>query len=454
MKKSSKRIISMILAVIMLIGVMGFSVMADDSQYKYYAVLGDSNASGYGMDAYFENAGSTEAVKEGDLIAGSYPAIIAEELGIDYVDVQSHCAWRTNEFLHMIDPDCGIAWDSFFLRALDFVKTSTLVGKGEAIVNAVEKADFITVDFGSNDIYSYAIYETYNEFADELEGVLDDLNDIADGFENIFSDIPGAMTDITAIMQNPQLALDAIFAAADKLGFLMPLIDFFKATLDENTAEFETNIVTVVEKIRELNPDAKIIMMGVFCPISFDVRVDHKVVLDFKSSSDKRISGINDYLKNQCPVKDEYTFVDNSKTECYGIGALDVQKLLAIDENVKYSAVKMVHPNEYGHQYLADQILNALAAENVTPELTGRYSSIIKRNTLNWNEIDGAVKYNVYRSTSPDGNYRYIGSSKSDIYYDYLTLFGATYYYKICAVMDTTGTITTDFSNTVSLKAR
>ena len=439
MKKSLKRTLSLVLAVILLMGVLGTSAFANTANYEYYTVLGDSNASGYGMDAYFANAELYgEHVKEGCLIPGTYPAIIAEALGIETVDVQSHCAWRTNEFLHMLSFDNDIVpWDSFFLRALDFVNRNT-VGrdKSEAIINAIKKADLISIDFGSNDIYSFSIYETYNTYAVELEKLLDDLNDLGKVFDD------------------PQTALAALFDAADKAGLLIPIINEFKKNLDENTAEFENNIAIVVEKVRELNPDAKMIMMGVFCPISFDMRVNGDVVLDFKSSSDKRIAGINNYLKNECRCKDEYTFIDASKPECYGIGALDFQLLLALSEDVKYSAVKMVHPNEAGHKYLAESILSTLKTESYIPVVAPRYSTYIKTNTLNWNTVDGAVKYKVYRSTSLDGNYTLMGTSTKDIFYDYLTFPGITYYYKVCAVMDKYGSICSDFSDPVSIKAK
>ncbi len=433
MKKTLKRTLAMLLAVIMLVSVLGVASLADaaveENPYKYYTVLGDSNASGYGLDAYFANAGSTEAVKEGDLIPGSYPAIIADALGCETVDVCSHCAWRTNEFLHMIAPDCGVEWSSFFLRALDFVKSETLIGKGEAIVNAIEKADLISVDFGSNDIYSYAINETYEMHADELEGMLDTLNAISD---------------------DPSILLQEMITIADKLGFLKQLIDDFKANLDENTAEYEANMVLVINEIRKINPDAKILVMGVFCPISLDLRINHQVVLDFISSSDKRISSINNYLKNECPVKDEYTFVDVSKTECFGIGALDVQKLLALDENVKYSAVKMVHPNEAGHQYIANQILATMQAEISAPVVSVSSTSLLKKASLKWNDVDGAVSYRIYRIDS-DGTYKLAGISLNTSFVDLLAAKNSNYSYAVCAVMNLKGTLVTPMSLPVSL---
>ncbi len=436
MKKFVKRALAMALAVIMLVSVLGVAAFADRNeklpQYKTYTVLGDSNASGYGTDAYFENAGSTESVKEGDLIAGSYPAIVADALGCETVYVHSHSGWRTNEFLYMIEPG-SIEYSDFFLHALGFVADSTLAGEGAAIVADIKKADLISIDFGSNDIYSYTLYETYGMHEDELNAMLDDMN---------------------AISADPSVFFNQLLTAADKLGILKQLVADFKANLDKNTAVFEANIATVVEKVRELNPDAKILMMGVFCPISFDLRVNHEVILDFKSNSDKRMKSINAYLKNECPVKDEYTFVDITKTECYGFGALDTQKLIALDENVKYSAVKMVHPNESGHVYIANQILDTMISEFSAPELAASYSRLLKRTTLTWNKVDGACCYRVYRACSEDGSYKYIGSSTNGVFYDLLSVRGNTYYYKVCAVMNYKNSVVSPMSNPVSIVAK
>ena len=435
MKKHAKKIIAMTLAVVMLVSLLSTAALAaDEKNGQYYTVIGDSNASGYGLDAYFKNAGSTEAVKEGDLIDGSYPAILANALGIDKnnVSVRSHSGWRTNEFLYMLQGDaCGVPHDNFFMRALDFVKPETLNGEGDRIREAIDAADIISVNFGSNDIYSYSFSET--------SGLL----------MNLVDHIPNPAD----IINDPATFFNKLIHTAEILGILPEIVSTFKSALDRNTASYKANMPKVIDAIRAENKDAKIIVLGVFCPVSFDLRINHQVVLDFKSSSDKRVKSVNDFLRNMCKEKG-CTFVDISQTECFGLPALDFSKLITFDENIKYSAVKMMHPTDAGHAYIAKQIVNVIKNETSAFAVTASYSNLLKRSTLKWNKVDGAGSYRIYRSTSENGSYSLIGTSLNTTFIDLLTLRGHTYYYKVVPVVRGITSANAGYSIPVSIVAK
>lgn len=459
MKKTLKRTLSLVLAIVMLVSTMSMVAFADSSNglpdYKTYTVLGDSNAVGFGLDAYFENADSwlgitdpaeqRQHAKEWDLIPGSYPQLLAQELGLPAgcrtdenahpgVNACAHSCWSTREFLFMVNPNKYPDYDHSFLKALGYVDRDETIAHRPFMQQSIKDADLITVNFGSNDIYTTALNKVWALYDDEFEAI---------------QDAAALITD------DPSQFFNALIQIADNLGFLKTIISDFKGILDENVENFKANFPHVIEEIRALNNHADIVVVGVFCPISFDLRINHEIALDFKSSSDKRISEINGWLANECEYCDDYIFADVSHPETFGFGALDWNLLLKLDPNVSYSALTMVHPTDLGQVYMKNQIVSAIKAYYADQlKLTGRYSTYIKRNTLNWNELDGAQKYVIYRSTSEDGKYYKIGTSTSDIYYDYLTLFGITYYYKVVAVMDKYGDVTSPFSNVVSLKAR
>ena len=443
MKNVMKRTLALALAVIMLVSVMGITAFAEKKNpclpdFKKYTVLGDSNPAGYGLPAYEANAYAQNSwpVKEWDLIEGSYPQLLAEALGLsrDQVNVCTHSCWRTNEFLYMIDPGTYTDYDDNFLRALSQVKKSTLNGKGQFIRNSIAESDLITVHFGSNDIFSRALVDMIlnDEYADEFEKIGEDLEKLTD----------------------PNEFFNAFCDALDRLGILKDIIASFKAELEVNTANYEKNMVLVLDEIQKINPDAKIMVMSLSSPVSLDLRIDHEVVLNFVSSIDKRVSSVNDYLLKLCRNYDNCSLVEAAEPELYGIKVLDWDLLFAGDFNVVFSALNMVHPTEYGHQYLADQIVAKLLAERTVDTAYGRYSTYIKRNTINWTPIDGAKKYVIYRSTSENGAYKKIGTSTKDIYYDYLTLIGRTYYYRVAAVYDKAGTAVSPLGNIVALKAK
>lgn len=56
------------------------------------------------------------------------------------------------------------------------------------------------------------------------------------------------------------------------------------------------------------------------------------------------------------------------------------------------------------------------------------------RIVLSWNAVDGAVSYNVYRSSMQDGAYAYLGNISGTAYIDVGLTAGTTYYYRVCAV--------------------
>lgn len=53
---------------------------------------------------------------------------------------------------------------------------------------------------------------------------------------------------------------------------------------------------------------------------------------------------------------------------------------------------------------------------------------------IDWNYIKHADEYKVYRATSSDGTYKYIGSADESWYRDYDITKGKRYYYKVKAI--------------------
>nr|DAG76566.1 MAG TPA: Fibronectin type 3 domain-containing protein [Caudoviricetes sp.] len=56
--------------------------------------------------------------------------------------------------------------------------------------------------------------------------------------------------------------------------------------------------------------------------------------------------------------------------------------------------------------------------------------------TLTWNGIDYAEEYEIYRSTSKNGDFEYYVSCEDEFYSDYDVKSGVRYYYKVKAVSE------------------
>ena len=71
-----------------------------------------------------------------------------------------------------------------------------------------------------------------------------------------------------------------------------------------------------------------------------------------------------------------------------------------------------------------------------------------------WSAVDGAGKYYVYRSTSKDGTYEYIGYTTKNNYTDNKAVAGTTYYYKVKAISEVKSTADSSLSASVTITCR
>ena len=71
-----------------------------------------------------------------------------------------------------------------------------------------------------------------------------------------------------------------------------------------------------------------------------------------------------------------------------------------------------------------------------------------------WGAVDGAGKYYVYRSTSKDGTYEYIGYTTKTNYTDSKAVAGTTYYYKVKGISSVKSTANSAFSAAVAVTCR
>ena len=63
--------------------------------------------------------------------------------------------------------------------------------------------------------------------------------------------------------------------------------------------------------------------------------------------------------------------------------------------------------------------------------------------TFKWNAVSGAIKYNIYRSTSKNGTYTYLDTTTATSYTDKTAVSGTQYYYQVKAVKKVSTTKTT-----------
>ena len=116
---------------------------------------------------------------------------------------------------------------------------------------------------------------------------------------------------------------------------------------------------------------------------------------------------------------------------------------------VYYYKVLAVHENTSANSAKSDGV--GQTCKLPRPEVSIKLSSGNPK--LTWEEVDGAVKYEIYRATSKDGTYKSIKTTTSLKYTDKSVTAGKTYYYKVVAIHSNTSANSAK-SSVVSIKAK
>ena len=96
---------------------------------------------------------------------------------------------------------------------------------------------------------------------------------------------------------------------------------------------------------------------------------------------------------------------------------------------------------EATYNYVGRLAAPKLTASNVD------YSNSVK---LEWNKVEGASAYKIYRASSKNGSYSLLGTTGSTSCRDYATVLGKTYYYRIVAVNENNAAAS-EYSNVAEL---
>lgn len=356
MRKRYRQTLSFVLALVLVVGALNIAAFADSpkdgniKQYKNYTVLGDSIAAAYGTDAYMAMLPEGSQICDRNVIPGSYVDIVSRSIGAENTYMHAHSAWRLTEFLREInypgfeydnDPYSPYYKSDYFRNGLNYLAPNALDGEGERIVEDIKKADIITMNYGENDIFTYALTVTVNKFGYLLIG--DDGELSIKSFDSICE----AFTEILRIatgVELTQILLDYVNSL--EIGFQM----------------FKKNLPLAVDAVKKLNPDAELYVISFSDPLNINFPIDFKETfgIDIYLVSDLMVAGINTYIQQLCPARKNYTFVDVTGTEYYGTAAIDWSRLPEGLNGMKYSAIKMVHPTEKGQAFMAKKILQKL----------------------------------------------------------------------------------------------
>ncbi len=378
MKKTLKRCLSLFLTLILLFTLAGnaFAATRDNvRQYKEYTCLGDSIATGLN----YEHLDASTTFEE---TPGSYHSII-KQAACAKLHQYAFSGNSTKETRYIFEPDYEL--DEYCFWDIVGVTAEQIDGMRADIIESVRNSELITINLGSNDIFTYAMRaafpeeetaeetnsaaaeETWEEaettqaapeetgtiaLADESgmiaaadeeeiasEGVI-----FAAGAEDDFSEEAGITYEVKD-------EVTAETTDASSAGSLLTLL----AKLIEGGRILQENYRQIIKDIRAINPDATIVIVGMYNPFRH-VKFSPDSVFTGDAMGRMVVDPVNLFLYSLANSYSNVYYADVTETETY----YDIKDITMSDEEFMTYMIIDTHPTPDGHQYMADQILKVL----------------------------------------------------------------------------------------------
>lgn len=202
------------------------------------------------------------------------------------------------------------------------------------------KADLITINFGEIDTFVDAIN---NVATSKVDYDIDWKSYLGENFTKIEEEIDAALSDVYAALSDNGIdgkRAEALVAAVE--------VYCYKYLVHA------VNVQKVVDKVQEINPDALIVVVGAYNPLSNTTYNHNGEIIEFGTYMDYIFDAFGLFDLAYAIITDNVIYVD----------APDVDVLLDEDELTAEVFAKInslsLMPSADGHEYIKEQIFNAL----------------------------------------------------------------------------------------------
>ena len=426
--------LAMTLCVVMLLA-LGVPAFAETGKnyydYKNYMCVGDSIAAGCGLardgkptnfdqtvDDYTKVYSNNYIYLGYDFNAApaAYHSLVANELGANLLQC-ARSALRAVEFRYFLDGtyndyDESCIWGNIYYDSDGNGFTLPDLDAVNAYVNYPEKikqADLLSINVGSNDVFSFTLNVVLRELTkDTSDPTLNAIKDFLDKTGNV-----GA-------------AFGKLIDAYQSMGKTADLVRALTETMNKAYNQFTVNYEAIMKEVYKLNPDITVVGVGVYNPFTY-FRLSEDNQLDLSGIAAPIVTAINAHIASYKLKYDNFYYADVVGTETYPMNYDDRYFW-------EYFTLK-VHPTIEGHQFMAQQILDALPeAPLPAPAVTSATDPAAGKIMLKWAAVKNAEKYEVYRSSSKGGLYTKKITTDELGCTDTSAKAGYTYYYKVRAV--------------------
>lgn len=346
MNQSTKKLVSMVLAVVMVLAlsVGAFAASADNVQhYGVYSFIGDSIAAGHSLPDYVAGAG----IGDDYLVKGSYAQIVSDAVAADKTNCLSMSGMNTSALRFLLDDDYQMDATTMMLIPMltnGMYDASSYMNMRPQYRAMIEESDLITIGVGSNDLMYASMISlfklvgafpsnyTENQILAALQQKIEELG----SFGAVFQDLVDTLVSLDKASQ---------------------MLAEMAESLKDTYQAFRENWDAIITEIRALNPDAKIVVVGLYNPLR-DMKLTKEGNLSLGHVADPMLAQYNAYMRSFSPCKGEYVFADVWDAEVYECFA--IADALNFGEDFFSTLTHCVHPTPAGHQYMARQILNVL----------------------------------------------------------------------------------------------
>lgn len=345
MKKSLKTALCFILIAVMLnVNILCFADSPEND--TVYVSLGDSIAGGIGLPANPLRGPD----QENKLLVycckteGAYPALVAQQLGVrDENFYQLACAgMRTVELRRCLDESYvmpnneannfqGNELQEWVLSRFDYV-------------DIIKKADIVTLNMCANDIATCALFAVRRAMA--ASGVSDVLMNRLTVDNMAKSDFIGALA--------------VLMDYASKIGYYGRIAAAAIEGITNGYAMWAENWEAICGRIYELNPDVKLICLGMYNPFA-SMKLTEKSLLGIGSAIDGVVSAVNSWAAAGSAYADRYTYVSIMGIE----SMMEAQGMTFLDDEFLSDFELGVHPSVKGQQQIASRVVSAAGQKGI-----------------------------------------------------------------------------------------
>ncbi len=371
-RNSLVRMLSLLLAVTLLAGMLttaaSAATMDNVRHYGVYVCLGDSVAEGFGPD-FQDYVG----LKRAD---HAYHAYVADAVTADTFYPMARPGGSTAEVRYYLDEDYAFNSEDF---RIPLPEEDAAALRAE-VQKAVSEADLITLNVGSNDLFTTSLFAVAAVlYADS--GIPEDVQKMLGNYGELGK------------------AFQSMLSTAEKLGRLPEVLRTFTEQLTEGFQTFRTNWNVICKSIYALNPDVTLVAVGFFNPVKTLRLSANQPQLGQLMDPIARM--MNSFVRYQADYARQYLFADVYNTECYELVPVD-------DPTFAATLVPAVHPTHEGHKYMAEQIVKVLPEKEEPKPCDGgancpsKAFADVDRSADSWmhEPIDWAVTNEITNGTS------------------------------------------------------